>query len=193
MGVIDADGKIRVAVEGTVVHNIDPEKRWRVTIRVPGVFDEESGWVKPWGTIGGGSAGRGGFLVPAEGATVGVLFVNGDPDNPRYLCGPNPDKGLPVCSNDGDPDTFSLAVGGFRMQFSKGETSEQYPDGKGYAKIWTVPGDENCYVEIDGADNTVTVAATKAAKILAIGRVVVKGKCGSVIQDRPVQPVNKPI
>lgn len=193
MSVIDSDGKIRVPVEGEVVNNVDPEGRWRVTIRVPGVFDEESGWVKPWGTIGGGSPGRGGFLVPAKGATVGVMFVNGNPDDPRYVCGPNPDKGLPPDSSGGDPDTFAFALGGIRFELSKGTVDEQFPDGRGYAKIYSVPGNENCYLEIDGEKNTITVAGTKAIQFLAFGKVVVDAKTGVVVNGRPVQPTNRPI
>lgn len=193
MGIIDNDGKIRVPVEGTVKRNRDPENRWRVTVEVPGVFEPESGWIKPWGTIGGGSSGRGGFLVPAEGATVGIMFVNGDPNDPRYICGPNPSDGLPPDSHDGDPDTFSFALGGIRFEFRKGTVDEQNPEGRGYARIYATPGNSNCYIEIDGADNTITIAGTKAAKLLSIGKVAIKGNCGAVIQDRAVLPNNKPM
>lgn len=60
---------------GTVVSNADPKILGRVKIRVPGIIDETD-WAFP---LGGGSAQRGAWRVPAVGADVAVWFKSGDP------------------------------------------------------------------------------------------------------------------
>lgn len=70
---------------GVVVRNNDPLTIGRVTVRVPGIIDEESGWAFPLML----SRGRGvGFYdVPKPGAEVGVWFLLGDTDRPFYVPG----------------------------------------------------------------------------------------------------------
>jgi len=190
---IDADGKIRVPVEGTVVSNNDPDGRYRVTVYVPGLFEPGSGWVRPTGTIGGGKAGRGGFLGPAEGSLVTLIFIGGDPDNPRYLCGDWPKGGLPENSDGGNPDVLALSLGGLRLVLSKGVVDDDYPDGRGKAIIYTVPGNSRNYIELDGETNSVTVSGITDTQVLADGRVKIKGRCATEISDRVVIPSPKPI
>lgn len=72
---------------GVVTDNADPEGLYRVKLMIPGLLEPESDWAPPLGTSGGGSAQRGGMVPLAIGATVGVLFHNGDPEAPYYLCG----------------------------------------------------------------------------------------------------------
>lgn len=71
---------------GFVVENVDPEQMGRVTVTVPGLIEPESGWAWPIG-MGGGSAQSGVWDVPKVGAGVGVMFHQGDPDEPVYLAG----------------------------------------------------------------------------------------------------------
>ncbi len=63
---------------GVVVDNVDPEGLHRVRARVDGIIDITK-WAWPR-TAGGGSAQRGGHIVPDIGADVVVEFVGGDPD-----------------------------------------------------------------------------------------------------------------
>jgi len=74
--------------EGVVTDNVDPEKRGRVRIRIPGVLEPQSRWVMPIGCGGGGSDGQGYYMVPTIGANVAVQFKHGDVDHPRFLVGP---------------------------------------------------------------------------------------------------------
>lgn len=189
---IDKDGKIRVPLEGVVVDSNDPQGRWRVKVKVPGVYEPESDWMLPWGTIGGGSKGRGGFIPPAKDATVGVFCVNGDPENPRYICGYWPEGGLPPDSNNGDPDTFAFAVGGLRFVFSKGKVDDDFPDGRGYGRIYTTPGNSGQYIEIDGEQNSIAIIGLTNIFVQAVGRVKVDGVTVE-IKKRVVLPAKKGI
>lgn len=89
--------------DATVIDNVDPNGDWRVTLKIPGIADK-SAWADPFGTIGGGGAQRGGWVVPDIGADVVVMFRNGDLERPLYACGnwANPAKGreLPIPARD---------------------------------------------------------------------------------------------
>lgn len=83
-GAYDAED-LRGFYIGEVVNNVDPEKLGRVTFRIEGLIEPESGWAFPLGTMGGGSKERGFWAVPQIGATVGVFFNGGDADQPWYM------------------------------------------------------------------------------------------------------------
>ncbi len=72
---------------GVVIDTADPLKLARVRVRVPGVFDEGTGWAFPLGFGGAGGARRGFKCVPRKGAEVGILCHLGDPDSCHYLPG----------------------------------------------------------------------------------------------------------
>lgn len=66
-----------------VVQNDDPEGEYRCRLEVVGLVALTT-WAYPFGTIGGGSAQRGGFVVPDVGADVVVMFLMGDLERPIY-------------------------------------------------------------------------------------------------------------
>lgn len=72
---------------GVVIDTADPLKLARLRIRVPGLFDEGTGWALPLGFAGAGGKRRGAKVVPRVGAEVGVLCHLGDPDACHYLPG----------------------------------------------------------------------------------------------------------
>lgn len=82
---------------GRVTNREDPDGLGRVKVEVPGLLEPESTWAWPLGSSGGGMAQRGHFEPPAVEATVGVLFLQGEIDEPYYFTGP---WGAP----DGTPD-----------------------------------------------------------------------------------------
>lgn len=95
----------------TVIDNVDPVGRWRVRMKIDGVTNK-SAWAPPLGTIGGGGPQRGGFVVPEIGADVEVLFLNGDPERPRYFCSswsaPKEGSEMPVPARDVPPNEAHL-------------------------------------------------------------------------------------
>jgi hypothetical protein len=73
---------------GTVVACVDPEKRGRVQVLIPGLCEPHTNWALPaGGSHTSGESGRGGFDPPAKGAAVYVMFLCGDIDEPVYLGG----------------------------------------------------------------------------------------------------------
>ena len=72
--------------QGRVLDNRDELGQLRVRLFVDGVCDE-SPWAVPMGTAGGGSADRGGWIVPDIGAAVFVMFISGNVEHPVYTCG----------------------------------------------------------------------------------------------------------
>jgi len=73
---------------GQVVDRDDPEGLGRVKVNVPGLLEPSSTWAWPLGSPGGGTAQRGTFDPPAVEATVGVLFNQGEVEEPYYMTGP---------------------------------------------------------------------------------------------------------
>jgi len=75
-------GKFR----GTVVNNLDPERRGRVQVIVPDVTGLIPGtWAMPCAPFAGMQAGV--FTVPPIGAGVWVEYEQGDPDHPIWVGG----------------------------------------------------------------------------------------------------------
>lgn len=80
--------------EGECTRRDDPDGLGRIRIRIPGMVEPETPqWVEPIGGKCGGFAQRGEYDPPPVGANVAVMFVLGDPDEPRYLVGPWGDPG----------------------------------------------------------------------------------------------------
>jgi Type VI secretion system/phage-baseplate injector OB domain len=69
--------------QGSVVLNIDPEKRLRLFVNVPEVWGLNfSSWALPCLPYGGLSLGM--YIIPPVGAHVWVEFENGNPDYPIW-------------------------------------------------------------------------------------------------------------
>jgi hypothetical protein len=107
--------------EGVVVDVADPEKLGRVTVRIPGLIEEQSAWAFPLALLGAGKAGGGSWAVPPVGAEVGVLFNQGNPEAPFYVAGhygkPDGVSEVPSFAQDladGDaPNVLGFELGGF--------------------------------------------------------------------------------
>jgi len=71
---------------GTVVSNVDPEQRGRITATVPDVLGlTTSTWALPCVPVAGKLEGT--YLVPQVGAAVWIEFEQGDPDYPIWVGG----------------------------------------------------------------------------------------------------------
>lgn len=71
---------------GTVLNNIDPEKRGRLTLNVPDVLGAvPSSWAEPCVPLAGPTGPpMGVYFVPPIGAGVWVEFEHGDPSYPIW-------------------------------------------------------------------------------------------------------------
>ncbi|WP_338846073.1 phage baseplate assembly protein V [Massilia sp. W12] len=71
---------------GTVVNNLDPEQRARLTCLVPDVLGlVPSSWAEACAPLAGPSGtGMGAYFVPPVGAKVWVEFEQGDPNYPVW-------------------------------------------------------------------------------------------------------------
>lgn len=72
---------------GTVVNNIDPEQRGRLSCIVPDVLSlVPSTWAEPCAPLAGPTGPpMGVYMVPPIGAGVWVEFEHGDPDYPIWV------------------------------------------------------------------------------------------------------------
>jgi uncharacterized protein involved in type VI secretion and phage assembly len=163
---------------GYVTHNDDPEGIGRVRACIPGLLEPHSAWAWPLGTVGGGSSGRGLFAVPAVGAEVAVFFAAGDVGRPHYLCAHWGRGEAPAAS----PDACVWATPGFRI-----EITEQSPKALTITNLKT--GD---HLTFNADDNTVTLAATTALTLRAVGAVSIEAR-QVTIAGRVVRPTQDPI
>ena len=184
------DGKHLGLYTGTVVDRVDPKALGRVRIRVPGLLEPASAWAWPLGTLGGGSAGRGGWFVPELGAEVGVLFNQGDVDHPYYLAGnwgrPEGASEVPEPARDAAtqaPDVRVIETKLWRIVL------DDRPESPGLFLLGKATGDE---IEFDGLAAAVRVKGTVALVLESTGVVSVTGM-QVTIQGRVVRPGSDPI
>jgi uncharacterized protein involved in type VI secretion and phage assembly len=81
-----SDGKFYGKYRATVLNNIDPEMRGRLTLLIPDVLSlVPSTWAEACVPLAGPTGpSMGVYLVPPIGAGVWVEFENGDPDYPIW-------------------------------------------------------------------------------------------------------------
>jgi uncharacterized protein involved in type VI secretion and phage assembly len=172
---------------GYVVDRDDPEQLGRVRVCVPGLIEPHGPWAWPLGTSGGGSKNRGFFAVPENGAEVGVFFKQGDLDAPYYLAGhwgrPGGESEVPEEARRTPPDNRVFATATFRVEVDETENQRMLRLRN------TRTGDS---VTLNDADNTISIEATTAVIIKAIGAVSLEA-AHITIGGRVVRPVRDPL
>lgn len=163
-----AAGLIRyyAVYHGTVADTVDPEKLHRVRVNIPGLL-EPSNWAWPL-TAGGGSAQRGGHVVPAKGADVLVWFLGGDLERPVYAGGwwGKPDAGTEM-PKDVDEVTPEEAAKLQSLEFEKFKITIDEREGKwAFAIIDKVSGDN---VTFDLKNQALNIKMTAAILIEVLG------------------------
>lgn len=169
MHIYDNNGEPRYfgTYAATVIDNADPERLGRVRFRIEGLIEPKSGWANPKGAIGGGSAQRGTYDVPARGATITASFLAGDIDQPVFEGGWHGQgealTGAPSPENASKVKIFETA----RWLITVGEVggSEQLSilDKSAGEQIRLTPGN----VQIEGPAVTVGTAASAQPSLLA--------------------------
>lgn len=172
---------------GSVVDRDDPEQLGRVRVRVPGLLEPASAWAFPLGTSGGGSKDRGLFAVPEVGAEVGLLFHQGDIDQPYYLAGhwgkPGGKSEVPKEAQREKPTNRVLATETFRIELDE-------EPGSRALRITNLKTQD--VIELDAESNAVRIKGTAALVLEATGLVDIRG---AIIQlnGRRVLGGKKPI
>lgn len=174
--------------EGVVVDNADPELRGRVTVRIPGLVEPESGWADPVGSAGGGITAQGFFFPPKVGANIVVWFKHGDVDHPRYAVGSWARGEAPSFLAGLTPQQATMVKG---IQTDRWEIVFDDRDGQALLRITdrAFPLD---IVEIDGLKHGITISGTVAVVIKSLGIVSVEA-LQIVLNGRLVKPGTDPI
>lgn len=98
---------------GTVVQNVDPERRGRLQVMVPDVLGVvPSTWAEPCVPLAGPTGPpMGVYMVPPIGAGVWVEFEHGDPDKPIWVgCRWGLQSDLPLAAQAGNPADPNIVI-----------------------------------------------------------------------------------
>jgi len=98
---------------GTVLNNIDPEKRGRLMLTIPDVLGViPSTWAEPCVPLAGPTGPpMGVYLVPPIGAGVWVEFEHGDPDYPIWAgCRWGSPSDVPPLASLGNPADPNIVI-----------------------------------------------------------------------------------
>lgn len=151
---------------GVVVDNKDPEGLHRVRFRIPGLLDK-SDWAFPV-TSGGGSAQRGGHIVPAEGADIVAWFIGGDIERPIYACGwwgkLKAGSEMPAAARDAGADAHkvqTLEIGAVRLTYDEREDKQLI------SVEHTVTGDSWVW-DLKNQGMTINLTAALLIKVLGV-------------------------
>lgn len=161
--------------KGVVTHRNDPAQLGRVRVRIAVIAEESTGWAFPLGTLGGGERGRGFFAVPEVGSEVGVLFCEGDVDQPHYLCGNwgRPRDGIsdvPEAARDKGVEETPLV-----KAFETAQYELYFNDGEDSTFFKVRHKDTDSEVSIDGETGSIVLKAQGNVSIDATGMVEIKG------------------
>lgn len=98
---------------GTVLNNVDPERRGRLMLNVPDVLGViPSSWAEACVPLAGPTGPpMGVYLVPPIGAGVWVEFEKGDPNRPIWVgCRWGAQSDIPLAAQAGNPADPSLVL-----------------------------------------------------------------------------------
>lgn len=178
--------------DGVVYDNADPMLICRVRVTVPGLIEPYSEWALPVG-MPGASPGRGLWMPPAVGSNVSVMFKEGDPDHPRYFCGPwgSPDGEQPDSPDFVHELSPSDAVKVAGLQTKRWDIVVDDRPGQEKLVIRDRLMEQNT-LEIDGVAQAVTISGMVAVQIKSTGVVSIDA-LQVLINGRVVLPSGNPI
>ena len=179
---------------GKVLNNNDALYSGRINATIPGLL-ERSGWLRPVGWPGSGSAQEGVYWPPRIGATVLIGFIQGDVDEGVYWGGtPGDPDGVPDA-----PTAATNAEGGpgharnVRVLAST-PTFEIYIQDDDVARHFRIrsktTGDT---IEMNDVDHTITLQATTAINIISTGAVDIRGGIVQIQGRRYIGVGNAPV
>jgi hypothetical protein len=110
---MNGNGKYWGKYRGTVVQNVDPERKGRLQVEVPDVLSLiPSTWAEPCVPLAGPTGPpMGAYLVPPIGAGVWVEFEHGDPNKPVWVgCRWGAPSDIPLAAQAGNPADPSIVI-----------------------------------------------------------------------------------
>lgn len=176
---------------GIVVSNADPTLAGRITFRIPGFIEPESGWARPV-TMGGGMASAGAYWVPKVGAEVAILFHQGNVEQPHYIAGNHRlrSDGLADLNDRIRNKTPEDAPKVHLIETDKWvfllDDSESEPS---FSILDKTLGDG---IEFDALTRRMRIKSTASISIQSVGTVEINA-LNVVINGRPVLPSSEPI
>lgn len=181
---------------GVVVDNQDPKGLGRLQIRIPAIAEPSTGWALPFGMPGGGDTQSGTFDIPKAGAEVVVLFVNGDPDHPRWTYGnwgaPKGESDIPEPAKSIIAQEGPAAAG--LIKASENDKFQMFTDmreGKARLVIRSKKADPEdlsgaaLMIELDDANGTIAISAPAGVSIKSLGSIEIDA-LNVTINGRPV-------
>lgn len=179
---------------GIVVNRVDPEKLYRVKLKIPGRLDETD-WAYPFGFVAGQKRGGGPF-VPEVGTKALVFWDGGDINGTvNYIPGMFHQTWVPTgheISEDGEADNFVWQNDRLRIEVdtraaTAGLRITDLDESSGTDQPGTALS-----VNLDLNSNQVEIATSLGLVLRATGAVTIQG--GTVtINERPVSPGTEPI
>lgn len=107
------DGEYLSIYKGTVLNNIDPERRGRLILNIPAVLNMiPSTWAEPCLPLAGPTGPpMGVFMVPPIQAGVWVKFEHGDPNYPIWVgCRWGGTSDVPLAAQTGPPISPNIVI-----------------------------------------------------------------------------------
>ncbi len=183
-------GKLLGFYSGTVVRRDHPEHRAFVKVRIPGLIETESAWARPFG---GGAPQWGSNDVPPLGCDVDVVFINGDPDRPKYFPAEHGfvDGKSEAFPEHEDPDVHVFGRGPFRLVIDNRENQKLAR----FKIVRVVQGEEEdiAWLDFNYEDNSVELYATSALGLHAGAILDIDCEGDIQIKGRKVMPSGKAI
>jgi len=172
---------------GLVVDNDDPEKRARVTLRVPALLGDEavSHWAEPCLPFGG-YQDQGLFMVPAIGAQVWVEFEAGDINHPIWTGTTwQQSSDVPSEASDASPHIHQLKTSsGHILLFNDNEGEEEIKlFHKADAQLDINPDGVITLTDAAGSSVTLDAAGTKIEITDSNGNSMVMESSGTTVSD----------
>lgn len=164
-------------------------KTKRIKFIIEGFIEPDSPWARPLTAMAGGSASVGAVGLPRVGAEVAIWFANGEIEQPYYMPAGWGDDEVPAEVEDKEDATI----------WSSENFAIVMDDSANSKKLRIVSrknlDDDNeplDLIEIDAEDNSVTIKATTALNLEAIGIVSIDA-ANVVIKGRKVMPTDEAI
>lgn len=161
----------------------------RIKFVIEGFIEPDSPWARPLTSMAGGSELVGGVGLPRIGAEVAIWFANGEIEQPYYMpAGWGKDEVPEEVAESEDATIWSSENFAIVMDDTENAKKLRIISRKNTDE----DGEPLDLIEIDAEDNSVTIMATTALNLNAIGIVSIDA-ANVIIKGRKVMPTQEAI